>query len=62
MEKLIIKNELELEVYYNGIPKVANMPIEFLELFAGCLEEKIYIHFQNKFKRKSRCTKHGTQI
>ena len=41
MEKLIIKSELELDVYYNGVPKVANMPAEFLDLLADCLEEKL---------------------
>ena len=52
MEKLVIKNELELEVYYNGVPKVANMPQEFLDMFAACLEERIYVHFQKSKKTK----------
>ncbi len=54
MEKLVIKNELELEVYYNGVPKVANMPQEFLDMFAGCLEERIYVYFQKKQKKQNK--------
>ena len=62
MEKMVIKNDLELEVYYNGVPKVANMPQEFLDMLAGCLEERIYVHFQKNKKDKIRCTNNGTRI
>lgn len=60
MEKIVMKNDLNVEVFYNGVPKVSNMHAEVLEMFSRCLEEKIYEHFQKAFKHKSKCPEKGT--
>lgn len=52
MEKSIAQNELELEVYYNGVPQITLIPTDILDLLADCFEEIISCIFKIDLESK----------